>query len=197
MSRLLASLTLLMLVGTAAADIPPPKGFKRIPYEAKIAIEKEFAGYVFFTVGTGQAAAVKLDVKTPATISGGRFRGVELIAIPADTAKKYGSEEELEKAVAAGKVDGVIHSKKFFPAFQQVKDSDTRKTAVEEFKLTKVDEKGIVLEAVKATKDAPKNAPEEETEEFSTAPKNGAVVSGIAAFLGLALAGLWMVRRWR
>jgi hypothetical protein len=201
MSRSLALLVLILSVaGLARADIAPPKGIKRIPVEGKILAEKAFGDYLFFAVSGGdKATPLTIDPKTPATIkaAGGRYRVANLVAVPKDAAKKFDSDKEFQTAVAKGKVDGLVKSKVNFFATLDVKDSDTRKTAVQEYKLVKVDGKEIVLEAVKAEKEAPKNAPEEQTEEFSAEPKNGYLVSGIAAFLGVALAGLWIARRFR
>lgn len=201
MKRALALIVLASgVAGLARADIAPPKGIKRIPVEGKILVEKAFDGYAFFAVSGGdKATPLTLDPKTPATIkaAGGRYRVANLVAVPKDAAKKFDSEKDFHAAVAKGKVDGLVKSKVNFFATTDVKESDTRKSAVEEYKLVKVDAKEIVLEAVKPAKEAPKNAPDDEQQEMSAAPKHGMLVSGIAAFLGLALAGLWVARRFR
>lgn len=188
------------IAGLARADIAPPKGIKRIPVEGKLIAERAFADYVFFAVSGGdKATPLTIDPKNPATIraAGGRYRVANLVAVPKEAARKFDSEKDFHAAVAKGKVDGLVKSKVNFFATTDVKDSDTRKTAVQEYKLVKVDAKEIVLEAVKAEKDSPKNAPDDEPEQMSATPRNGILVSGIAGFLGLALAGVWIARRFR
>ena len=185
MHRILALAVLAFgIVGVARADIAPPKGIKRIPVEGKIIVEKAFDDYAFFAISGGdKATALKLDPKTPATIKagGGRYRVASLVAVPKDAAKKFDSEKEFLAAVAKGKVDGLVKSKVNFFATTDVKETDTRKTAVEEYKLVKVDGKEIVLEAVKPA--------------GKGGPKSSLVIPGMMAFAGIALAGLWLVRR--
>jgi hypothetical protein len=191
MNRVIAGFALLLAASTATADLAVP-GIKRIPYEAKILIEKDISGYAFYAISGGdKATALKLDGKTPATIkaAGGRYRTAELVAVPADAAKKYPTEKEFEAAVAKGKVEGLVKAKKTFDAFLGVKEADTRKSVEEEFKIVKVDAKGITLEAVKPAKEEPKKNAPDESDEISATPKYGSIVSGVAAFVGLALAG--------
>src|SRR5207253_9928058 len=99
MKRLLGVLAVGFLVaGVARADIPPPKGFKRVALDNKITTDKEYADLAFFLVSGGnKVEAVKLDPKTPLVIEGagrgGRFRFVQVVAVPKDAAKKYDSEQ--------------------------------------------------------------------------------------------------------
>ena len=212
MNRLLTATVLGLLVGSVAwADIPAPKGLKRLPMEHKITTEKEYPDYTFFAVSGGdKATALKLDPKTPATIAagGGRYRFASLVAVPKDAAKKYDSEKDFLAAVAGGKVDGLLRSKLSFSAFTEVKDSETRKVIVVEYKIEKIDAKeGIVFAGEK--KDSgrpvppglpPNDSPEDSdgtTDAAVTAytPRGGLWIAGLAASLALVLTGLWMVRR--
>jgi len=202
MRRVIALTAVLALGLTALADIGPPPGIKRIPYEARILVSKDVTGYLFFAVSGGdKATPVKADEKTAGSVKagGGRYRSAELVAVPADAEKKFGSEKEFHAAIAKGKVDGLVKAKRTFNAFNDVKEADTRKSIVEEFTITKVDEKGITLEAAKPAKgDSPKNAPDESepAEDLPSSamrPQGGWIVAGIAAFFALALAGLRLV----
>ncbi len=203
MRRFAAILALVSLVGLAQADIGPPPGIRRIPFEAKIVTEKAFPDYVFFAVSGDKATALKLDAKSPGTIkaAGGRYRSATLVAVPKDAAKGFNSEKEYLAAVVNGKVDGLVRAKQTFYSTKDVKEADPRKSVVEVYNLVKVDAKAIELQPVKAAqKNSPKNAPEEADEDeiaAEVAPKSRFFVSGIAAFLGIALAGLWLIRRWK
>ena len=88
MHRYLAVLTLgAFALGVARADIPPPKGLKRIPIQHKITTEKDYPEYLFFVVvADTTATATKLDAKTPATFDGGP-RSLKFYAVPKDAAK--------------------------------------------------------------------------------------------------------------
>jgi hypothetical protein len=203
MKRLLAAAALVAVAGTAAADIPPPKGLRRIPLEHKITTEKEFPDFALYAVSGGdKAEAVKLDPKTPATVTagGGRYRSAQLVAVPKDAAKKYPSEKEFLAAVAAEKVDGLLKAKNYFSAFTTVKDADTRKTIVVEYKLEKVDPKdGIVLTEVNSEREPKKGESRggEDDEAAAYAPRGGAWVAGLTAAAGLAFGGVWVARRGR
>lgn len=197
MSRTLAVLVLgALAVSVARADIPPPKGLKRINLEHKITTDKEYADYAFYSVSGGdKATAVKLDPKTPATITagGGRYRTATLVAVPKGADKKYDNEKDFLAAVAKGTVEGMLKAKTTFDAITTVKDSDTRTKLVKEYTLDKIDPKdGIVLTG---KKDDVKDKPEEESDAVAVAPRGGTWIAGVAASLGLLLAGLWVASR--
>lgn len=203
MKRLLlgAAMVGLLAVSSVQADVPPPKGQKRIPLEYKIETAKDFADYAFFAISGGdKAEALKLDPKKAATVKagGGRYRFAQLVAVPKDAAKGFPSEKEFLAAVAKGKVDGLVKSKTNFVAFTVVKDTDTRKTIVETYTVEKIDAKeGIVLKKVEAKKDGR----QDEEESSPVVAPSGAAFPWMAAGLGLAgafcFAGLWLVRRRR
>jgi hypothetical protein len=199
MNRLLAAVTGLVLAGTAAADVAPPKGFKRVVLDNTVTTEKAYPEYAFFLVSGGdKVEPVKLDPKTPLVVAGegrgGRFRLVTLRAVPKDAGKAYPTEKEFHAAVAAGKVEGQVVGKTGFGTLAEVKDADPRKVVTREWKLEKIDAKeGIVLTSVPEAKKEP--SPEEE--EAALAPRGGAWVAGLAAAAAVALAGVWLAGRRR
>ena len=205
MKRVLGVLAVaLLVVGAVHADVAPPKGLKRVVLDNKITTEKEYPDYVLFLISGGdKVEPVKLDPKTPLVIAGaargGRYRFVQLLAVPKDAAKKYDSEKAFHEALAAGKVEGQLKSKTGFGTLTTIKDADTRKSVVAEYKLEKIDPKeGIVIVAAKG--DGPTSSPPKdggEDGEVASAPKRGAWVAGLAAALGVALAGVWLARRKR
>jgi hypothetical protein len=227
MKRTLGVLILgLLVVSIARADVPPPKGSKRVTLDNKITTEKEYPDYIFFTViggggkaggfkGDGNAAAmakgvtqVKFDPKTPIVIPGaGRSAGIgrqgHLTAVPKDAEKGYGSKDEFYAAIRAVKVEGQVRAKTNLDAITVVKDTDTRTTVVQEYKVEKVDPKdGIVLKWIKdgdAKDKQEETADETPGEPGVTAytPRGGLWVAGMIASLGVLLAGLWLVTRCR
>ena len=99
-----------------------------------------------------------------------------------------------------GKVEGQIKCKGGFSTLTTIKDTDKRDKVVEEYKLEKIDPKeGLIFTAAKPP--APGSAPPKdggkEEEETAYAPKHGVWVAGLAATLGLVLAGLRLARRGR
>lgn len=208
MNRLLIGVVAgFVVAGTASADIAPPKGFKRIALDNKVTTEKAFPDYAFYLVSGGdKVEAVKLDPKTPLVISGegrgGRYRFVQLVAVPKDAAKKYDTEKAFHEAVATGKVAGMARQQDGFATLTEVKDSDPRKTATAEFKLEKIDAKeGLVVAAVGAGKANPKKGPPKPEEEeeggggAAYAPRGGVWVAAVAATVGLVFGGLWLAGR--
>ena len=155
MHRYLAVLTLgAFALGVARADIPPPKGLKRIPIQHKITTEKDYPEYLFFVVvADTTATARKLDAKTPASFDGGP-RSLKFFAVPKDAAKDYANEKDFLAAVANGKVKGLVKAIQGFDPFREVQDTETQKVFVQEYKIAKIDSKaGIVLESVAPPKD--------------------------------------------
>jgi hypothetical protein len=200
---LLATLLLGLLVTSVAyADLGPPKGLRRVPLVHKITTEHEFPDHVFFLVsGRDKVEPVKLAPKTPLEISGvgrvGPFRFTELVAVPKDAAKKYGSDKDFHAAIAAGKVDGLVKSKTGFSAETTIKNTDTRRLVVEEYRLEKIDTKnGIIITRIKGE---PEPAPDGPTGAEAGAtvytPRGGLWIAGVVASLAVAFTGLWLVRR--
>lgn len=205
MKRLLAVAVGFLCVATAAADIAPPRGVKRVPLEYKVETERAYPDYTFFAISGGdKAQPVKLDPKTPAkvTAGGGRYRVAMLVAVPKDAAKSFPNDKAFTAAVASGKVPGLIRTKTPFYAFTDLKDSDTRKVVVQRYKVDKVDAReGIVLVQVKDAKcdaDEDDGTPVENPEvPLAAAPKGKIWVAGASATLAVMLTGLWLARRTR
>ncbi len=210
MKRLLAVVVALAVAVPVLADVPPPRGFKRVDLEYKVTTEKEYPDYLFFVISGGdKATALKLGPKTPATVTagGGRYRLATLVAIPRDAAKKYDSEKAFLAAVATGKVAGMLKARTGFFAFTEVKDTDDRKVIVIERKIESLDPKaGIVFAVEKKGPGAPPppkgkgQAPESEEPTESVTlytPKGGVWVAGLAATMAFVFVGLWFFGRSR
>lgn len=212
MKRFLAMVGALITVSVAFADVAPNPGFKRVPLEHKVSIEKDAPDYVFFSVsGLGDAKPVKLDAKNPATLKasgGGPGRAVYLVAVPKDAGKKFDNEKDFHAAVGKGKIDGMIRAKTSFWAFNDIKESDPRKVIVVEYKIEKIDPKeGIVYDKDKpSAKVDPSKSPanpapvkdgEDDSDGIVYTPKGGTWVAGLAATFALVMGGLWIARRRR
>ena len=168
MKRVLVVAAILFVISPAAADLIPP-GTKNIAIDVKITTEKDYPGWVFYTIsGSGDVALVKLDAKTPLTIPGSSgvgngpapqpgekrrtqpYRSHVLVAVPKDAVKAYATEKELHAAIDDGKVPGQVQVKQAFSDHDNVKVTDPRKAIVQRFTLEKIDAKdGIVLQPVK------------------------------------------------
>jgi hypothetical protein len=205
MSRAIAVLALAALtMSVARADIPPPKGVKRVVLDNKIETEKEYPDLAFFIV-TDKVTAVKLTPKAPLVISGaaagGRFKTTLLYAVPKDAAEGYKTVQAFHKAIIDENVPGLLPAGIVFMGTVDVKANDPRRVVVENWRLEKIDAKeGMIVEQVKKEKDKkPANAPEEESEEVSTAfaPRGGVWIAGLAGSLAVVFAGLWFRGRTR
>lgn len=207
MNRFLAVLTLGLAASVAVADVPPPKGFKRVTVDHKITTEKDYPDYAFFTViGRNRVTPVKLDAKTPIDIlakdRGGRFLTCTLVAVPKDASTHFATEKEFHAAIAAGKVEGEVKAKEGFFTQMEVKDTEKRNTIVKEYTLDKIDAKdGIVLVAKKdapkkdSGKDSPDDSPLPDSPSATVAPRGGMWIAGVTAALAVMLGGFWLVGR--
>lgn len=197
MNRRLAVLAVgVLTIGIARADIAPPKGLKRIALEHKITTDKELGDYVLYAISGGdKATALKLDPKTPATITagGGRYRTALLVAVPKGADKKFDNEKDFLAAVAKEKVDGLIKAKTTFSAITTVKDTDPRTKIVKEYTLDRIDPKnGIVLTE---KKEDSKPKPDEESPALTVSARGGNWIAGVGLSLGLLLGGMWLATR--
>ncbi len=193
----------LLLAGQAHADIGPPPGQKRVPLTHLISTEKDYPDYLFFSVmGGDMATPIKLDAKTAGKVvaGGGRYRTAQLVAIPVAEAKKFNSEKELLAAVAAQKIEGMVKGKMNFDAFTVVKESDKRNKIEMEYTLDKIDPKEGLIISVRNGKSPEPNEDEAGSEApgvTAYSPRGGVWVAGLAATLGVLLAGFWLARRTR
>ena len=221
MKRAFALLALGFFVATVSADVPPPKGSKRVTLDWKITTETEFPDYTFYTAvgggGKGGKAGegvtmVKLDPKTPVELKGaGRGAGIgrqgSLYAVPKGAEEKFGSEKEFFTALRMGKVEGALRAKVNLDASTVIKDTDPRTTVVWEYKVEKVDKDGITGKMITEDKKdadkketekkdpAKKDSPDEEDATVASAPKGGVWIAGLAATLALVFAGVWLAGR--
>jgi hypothetical protein len=205
----MAAVVGLIAVSLARADLRPP-GTKNIPVENRIEVDKDYPEWEFFTVrGNGEVKAVKLDLKTPVVIPGSGalgngpipkkgevpvrpYRTTSLVAVPKEAVKQYPTEKELFAAVAAQKVPGAVESKALWD-HESVKDTDSRKSVVNRYKLDKIDPKdGVVLQPIK---DEPKKPQEEEEAAAPAQSASRFLAVGLAMSGVFAFAGLWLVRR--
>lgn len=219
MNRATAAIALGLLAAAAArADIPvpPPPGKKFVRVDYTITTEKSYPDYDFYVVTGFTPKKVEFGPDTPVKIDGNRggigSRG-QFVAVPKGTAEKFPNEKAFADAFRTNKVPGLVDAKRPFDARTTVDAKDTRSQIAETYAVEKVDPKaGIVLRGAKApTSPVPprgeKNASEEESVDEADSddtaasatytPQGGTAVAGVAAALGLAFAGVWLVRRSR
>jgi hypothetical protein len=188
------------VVGFTRADIaiPPPKGKKFVPVKSTVKLESEVKGYAFFTRANapGQMGAEpkKFEVGTKEAVKVPEWgsRSMDLFAVPEDMVSKYKTVKEWNEAIF-NKKDGILtHS---FAAQESIDKDDARKEIQRAFVIKSVDAKGgIKVEEVKADgkKEEPKS---KDKEEQAGVGEPRYLVAGCAAAVGVALAGLWAVRR--
>jgi len=186
----MASVTLVR----ADLSLPPPKGKKLVAVKHTVKLDKDIAGYVFFTrpLGprNGSFEKIELHADKAVTLSGGGKFGLQLLAVPAAVVKRYATEEELLGA-QTDKLEGVTSAR--FDRTALLPEKDERKELTLEHVITGFDaKKGIQM---KDDRDAPK-APDKE-ESVSAPAGIGGVISGLAAIAAFATGGLWLVRRRR
>jgi hypothetical protein len=220
----------LCAVSLASADIPPCGGprppfyskdlpavvsprileSKLVPVEYKIATEKEYPDYLFFTlVGKGKertVTSVKLDPVTPVTIAslarGDNERVASFVAVPREMRNKYDKEDDFHTAIKEGKVKGLVRSGYSFDPLEKVTSYSPPSSIVKIYVLEKIDPReGITLsEKPDATmnpdspaKDA--NPPGENKSSSSYVPAGRIWIAGLAGSAALVLAGFWLVGR--
>ncbi|HEX4613733.1 MAG TPA: hypothetical protein VH092_36460 [Urbifossiella sp.] len=222
MTRSLLALALgLVPTAAALADalIPPPAGKKFVGLDHIITTTKAFPDYDFYLLKGYFATKVEFGPDAPVTIGAKRQRDafggtVLFMAVPKGTAGKYPNEQGFAEALRVKTVPGQASAGNIFGAQAAIDAKDPRNALVETHAVEKIDAKaGIVLRPAKGPTPAPKSgdktAPElsdgpidfgDGTADRGPAlfvPRGGAVVAGFAAALGLAFAGLWLVRRGR
>jgi hypothetical protein len=202
---LAASLIGLIAASFAQADIAPPKGLRRVIVDHKITTDRDFPDYQFYLVyGQSKVEAVQLGSKTPLVIPGigrvGPDRLAELVAVPKDAAKRYAGVKDFHAAIAAGKVEGMVKGNARFSPETTLKDTDPRRSVMEEHKLEKLDAKeGLVIKPIQKKPGPSEEPTAEEAETGGTAytPRGGVLIAGLAATLAVVFAGLWLARRYR
>ena len=201
----------LIVGGAVWADIPPPPpaaSFKRVPVEYKIGVTQAFPESTFFLVNEwGRDTTVKeikLSPKEPLEVNVSGWR-TTLVAVPKEAGKGYATEKELHSALISGKVTGAVELKIGSSSFADIKKEDSRTKIVKESIVEKIDpKKGITLRKAKKDEKETGDAPDDEDTEtglgnsrvtFVDIPRGGMWVAGLAAFMAVALAGLWLIRR--
>jgi hypothetical protein len=207
MKRSFALLALGFFVATVSADVPPPKGSKRVTLDWKITTEQEFPDYTFYTAvgggGKGGKAGegvtmVKLDPKTTAEIKGaGRSPGIgrqgSLYAVPKGAEEKFGSEKEFFTALRMGKVEGALRAKTNFDSITVIKDTDPRTTVVWEYKVEKVDKDGITGKMItEDKKDADKKDTDKKDADKKDPAKKDSPDDDDAAVATAPKGGVWI-----
>jgi hypothetical protein len=201
MRRILATLTVLTVAGFAAADIPipPPQGKKFIDVKSTVKLGIEAKGYVFFTradaPGQWGVEPKKLELsadKAVALPEWGR-RPMDLFAVPVDAVAKYKTAKDWNDAIN-GKKDGILRYT--FPAQETVDKVDSRKVIEREFVIQSLNkEDGIVLEEKADGKKEYPEVEKKDKEERASVSEPRYLIAGVAVAAGVALAGLWAVRR--
>jgi len=189
---------------TAVADIPPPPpeaGFKRVPYEHVVKLDKEIAGYKFYTfrgsIGGGATVdeELKLDPKkaTPVPGSSSPSFWTGVVAVPVKLMDELKTNENLAKQLSReneGKRPAGLVVYLTQGTSRDLKTTDPR-TKVENVITISADEKaGVKFSAAEAAAPPGKNTSSE-----STTPPAGMLLGGIALSLALVTSGLLWFRR--
>ena len=182
-------------VSLARADLalPPPKGKKFVAVRHSIKLHKDVSGYLFFTRAlggprNGDFEKIELYADKAVALSGGGKGGLQLLAVSAEVAKKYATDNELLAALT-DKLEGVASAR--FERSALIPEKDERKELTVEHIITGFDaKKGIQM---KDDRDATKD---QDKEESAPAPTGVRVaISGVAAAAAFVMGGLWLVRR--
>ena len=172
----------------ADVAVPPPQGKKFVAAKHSVKLDKGVTGYVFFTrtLGLRNGSWAKIELSTDKAIAltaFGKF-GLQLLAVPDATAKKYPTEKELLAALSE-KMDGAA-SARFGPT-ALLPEKDERKELAIEHIVTGFDpKKGIQMKGDK---------PADKEEEAFAPTGMAAVMSGLALAAAFATGGLWLARR--
>jgi hypothetical protein len=108
-------------------------------------------------------------------------RLAELVAVPKDAAKRYASVKDFQAAIAAGKVEGMVKGNARFSPETTLKDTDPRRSVMEEHKLEKLDAKeGLVIKPIQKKPGPSEEPAAEEAETGGTVytPRGGVLIAG-------------------
>jgi hypothetical protein len=197
---------------SALADIPPPppaKGFKRVPYETFMKLEKDLPGYKFYTfsrLGLGGKDTIKEELKlgtekvvaVPSSSSPSVRTGV--VAVPEKLVDELKTKEKLAKLLARDEKDKLTPGVVIYETrgtSVDLKESDPR-TKVEKVVTISPDEKaGVRFTATETpAPPSPDNEDAEGTDAWQPAQQRWAtVIAGIAGTLGFVTLGIWYFRR--
>lgn len=194
----------LVAVAAGRADIPsPPQPGKRfLPLQHRVTTPVDHPDYDFYANTGAFPREVAFGAKAPALLHGTEFRRGQFVAVPKAARAGYKSDQEYRSALLVGTVPGQVASP-VFELRQEVPLADKRPGLVYSYTLVKLDKGGMVLKkSDKAPEVAAPPAPPVEGVPDAPAPPGfappgGAAVSGLAAALALAFAGVWLARRAR
>ncbi len=191
----------------AMADVAPPppgKGFKRVPFEHVMKLDKEIPGYRFYpfrrlgingelTLGKELKLTKKTGVPVPSNSSASVRTGV--VAVPDKVMEKLTKKENLAKLLTRENKDKlpagvVVHDT--FGTIRDLKESDSRTKVVNVITVSP-DKKAGVKFAEKVTPEPPGEAAAPQTS--SQQPPYATLIAGIAATLAIIALGIVYFRR--
>ncbi|HEX3150429.1 MAG TPA: hypothetical protein VHR66_20290 [Gemmataceae bacterium] len=188
----------------AAADIPPPppeKGFKRVPYEISMKLDKEVPGYKFYPfqrlgiggqekIGDELKLGTEAGVVVPSSSSPSVRTGV--VAVPAKVMDELKTKESLAKLLSRENKDKLPAGVVVYETrgtIRDLKDKDPR-TKVENVVTISLDDKaGVKFTA----NEIPEPTGKEPTDPMQ--PPLALLIAGIAAALAVVTLGVWLFRQ--
>lgn len=191
---------------SAWADLPPPppeRGFKRVPYEQVMKLDKELPGYKFYAfqrLGLGGDETIKQElnlgteagVAVPSSSSPSVRTGV--VAVPAMVMDELKTKENLAKLLSRENKEPLPAGVVVYETrgtISDIKESDPR-TKVETVITVSADEKAGVKFTPKETPAPPgKNA----SSDASSDTPITTIAAGVAGALAFVALGLWFFRR--
>lgn len=203
MIRFVLSLALIpCFLPSALADIPPPppqRGFKRVPCEQLLKLEKELPGYKFhtfqqlglggkLTIGDALKLGTEKSVPVPSSSSPSVRTGI--VAVPEKVMDELKSNENLAKLLSRDNKDPLPAGVVVYETHGTIRDVPARdpRTKVENVITVSADEKaGVKFSAAETPAPPPK--------ESSVRPQLQTLIASIAASLAIVSLGFWYVRR--
>lgn len=188
----------------ALADIPPPPpeaGFKRVPYEHVVKLDKEIPGYKFYTfrgsVGGGATVDEELKLETtkatpvPGSSSPSFWTGV--VAVPVKVLDELKTSENLAKQLSRENEDKrpagmVVYLTR--GTSRDLKTTDPRSKVENVITISADDKAGVKFTAAEDSA-----APGKNTSSDTTTPPSGMLLGGVALSLAFISSGLLWFRR--
>jgi hypothetical protein len=190
----------------ALADLPPPppaRGFKRVPYEIVLKVDKEIPGYKFYPftrlglggqekIGEELKLGTKSGIVVPSSSSPSVRTGV--VAVPDNVMEELKTKENLAGLLSRDNEDKLPAGVVVYETsgtIRDLKSSDTR-SKVENVVTISADEAAGVKFTARETPEPPRK-------QSRTAPANrphfATLIAGIAAALAMSTLGVWYFRR--
>lgn len=208
--RSASSLALLAcLAASALADIPPPppaSGFKRVPYEIVMKLEKEIPGYKFYTfrrIGLGGQEEIgeelKLGTENGVAVASSSSPSVRtgVVAVPEEVMADLKTEENLAKMLSREEKGNLPVNVVIFETSgtsMDLEKSDPRSKVQDVVTISPDEETGVVFTARQTP--APLGQDSEGTGTGpSTQSSKSLRIAGIAGTLAIITLGIWLFRR--